>query len=208
MKLDITQKDINFAYSKLLDKSRLDFGFVMLAVISITICILGFIINSASVIIGSMLVSPLLYPLLSIPATLFWKDYKFFTRKAAWIVVSIIILILYAFILFSLNKILYIDNIGSELTERITAHIAIYALIALASGAGGAVSLFWPHVAEAVTGVAISVALLPPIAIVGYSLTVNDLNMFQTASLILLINFIGILIGSSLIIFVLNKFKK
>lgn len=46
MKLDIIQKEINFAYNKLLDKSRLDFGFVMLAVISLTICILGFIINS------------------------------------------------------------------------------------------------------------------------------------------------------------------
>lgn len=208
MKLDITQKDINFAYNKLLDKSRLDFGFVMLAVISLTICILGFIINSASVIIGSMLVSPLLYPLLSIPATLFRNDYKFFIRKSVWIVVSIIILVLYALVLFSLNEILYINNIGSEITERVTAHIFIYLLIALASGAGGAVSLFWPHVAEAVAGVAISVALLPPIAIVGFSITVNDFNMFKTASLILLINFIGILIGSSLIIFILKKFKK
>lgn len=208
MKLNITQKDINSAYNNLLDKSRLDFGFALLALISLSICVLGFAIDSASVIIGSMLVSPLLYPLLSIPATIFWKDYKFFKRKLIWILVAIITLIIYAILLSSTLEIFSLNKYGSELIDRLTAHLAIYFLIALASGAGGAVSLFWPHVIEAIPGVAISVALLPPIAILGYALAINNYDIVKTSGIILMFNFIGILIGSTIIIYILRKYKK
>ncbi len=208
MKLSITQKQINFAYNSLLDKSRLDFGFVLMAVISMSICVFGFAINSPSVIIGSMLVSPLLYPLLSIPATLFWKDYKIFKIKTAWIIISIMVLIIYAMLISSILEIFSLNNYGSELFVRLEGHLIIYFLVAIASGAGGAVSLFWPHVFEAIPGVAISVALLPPIVILGYSLTIMNFDNLYISSLILLLNFVGIILGSALIIYIFRKYKK
>ena len=204
MKIELSKDDINGSYKKLLDKSRLDFGFVFLAFISIFICVLGFAINSASVIIGSMLVSPLLYPILSIPATVFWKDYKFFSRKSMWMLLVIFCLILFSTFL----KFLFIEDFGSEIIERINSNILVYFFIALASGAGGAFSLFWPHVVEAIPGVAISVALLPPIAIVGFAFASGDLNMLKISSIILTLNLLGIVLGSTLVIGVLKKLQK
>jgi uncharacterized membrane protein len=69
--------------------------------------------------------------------------------------------------------------------------------IALAAGAAGAYGQVRRHAAEALTGVAVAVALVPPLAVVGITLQLTEWQLALGASLLFLANIVGIVIAAS-----------
>ena len=62
MRGHITEKILNETYSVLKDRAKIDLDFLLLTMSAAVICALGFKMNSAAVIVGAMVISPLLYP--------------------------------------------------------------------------------------------------------------------------------------------------
>jgi len=79
-----------------------------------------------------------------------------------------------------------------------------YFFVAFLSGIAGCFSIYWPKTRESLVGIAISVALIPPIVLLGIGLAQLDKEIIYSSSTIVLINIIGIIIGN---LFTLLFFK-
>ena len=71
----ITKRNIAESYAGLIERAKLDFDFIVLTIGATVICSFGFRMNSPSVIVGAMVISLLLYPVIIISTASFKKDW-------------------------------------------------------------------------------------------------------------------------------------
>jgi uncharacterized membrane protein len=87
-----------------------------------------------------------------------------------------------------------------------------YVLVALFSGLAGTYAFFSPKIHEAVAGIAISVAVIPPIVMLGIGLGIGiakqDANLVLVSGTIVLSNIIGIYLGSIVMASVLHRISR
>jgi uncharacterized membrane protein len=82
----------------------------------------------------------------------------------------------------------------------------MYAVVAAIAGFAAAFAMTKPHLNDTLPGVAIAVALVPPLAEAGVALSSLNWPVFSNALLLLLVNFIGI-VFSAMIVFALLRFS-
>jgi uncharacterized hydrophobic protein (TIGR00271 family) len=186
-----------------------DASYWLQVVFAAGIATLGLILNSPAVIIGAMLISPLMGPILSLGLSLATGDFVLLARAIANLTLSCTVAISFAVILiFSLP----FKEITSEIVGR-TQPNTLDLVIALFSGAVGALATCRPikGVVNSIPGAAIAVALMPPLCVVGYGIgTALSLNLsdgFQTArggGLLFLTNLVAIAFSSLLVFLALH----
>lgn len=132
------------------------------------IATLGLVLNSSAVIIGAMLISPLMAPILSQGLALATGDLTLGIRSFANLFFSTLLGVGVAFVLVAL---LPFKNQTPEILAR-TAPNTLDLVIALFSGAIGSIATCKKvkGVVTSIPGVAIAVALMPPLCIVGYGI--------------------------------------
>lgn len=148
------------------------------------IATLGLVLNSPAVIIGAMLISPLMGGILANGLALAAGDVILAMRALLNLVVSCLVAIAFAVILVSF---LPFKEMTSEIAARIRPNI-LDLVVALFSGAVGSVAICKEPkgVATSIPGVAIAVALMPPLCVVGYgigiAISLNRVSGLQVAS--------------------------
>lgn len=186
-----------------------DASYWLQVVFAAGIATLGLILNSPAVIIGAMLISPLMGPILSLGLALATGDFVLLARAIANLTLSCIVAVSFAIILIFL---LPFKEITSEIAGR-TQPNTLDLVIALFSGAVGALATCRPikGVVNSIPGAAIAVALMPPLCVVGYgigtALSLNHAEGFQTArggGLLFLTNLVAIAFSSLLVFLVLH----
>lgn len=198
MKTKLLEISIDDSYKRLLENhARFDFDFFVLTIGAATICFLGFVLNSPSIIIGSMVLSPLLYVLVAITISMFRRDWAVFFRSCLLLLIGFLIVLTVSFIA---SLVLKVDTYQSEIVGRLIADVEIYFIIAFVSGAAGMFCFLWPKISEAIMGIAISVALLPPLILVGIFLFGLDMLLLKALSIVL-INTFGIILGALFVLF-------
>ena len=132
------------------------------------IATLGLVLNSPAVIIGAMLISPLMGPILSGGLALSAGDLVLGIRAAVNLLLSCTVAIGIASLLIWL---LPFKEVTAEIAAR-TQPNTLDLLIALFSGAIGSVSICKQSkgVVTSIPGVAIAVALMPPLCVVGFGI--------------------------------------
>lgn len=173
------------------------------------IATLGLVLNSSAVIIGAMLISPLMGPILSSGLALATGDLILAFRSAANLIFSTVGAIIFAVILVAL---LPFKNETAEIISR-TSPNTLDLVIALFSGAIGSIATCRQvkGVVTSIPGVAIAVALMPPLCVVGYgvgvavSLNFSDgIRIASGGGLLYLTNLVAITF-TSMIVFVLLR---
>ena len=187
---------IEKSYEILKEKSLPDFDYYFMLLISSIICFFGFKMNSAAVIIGAMVISPLLYSIIGVSTSILFLDIKQLMKEILSLILEIGLILL---IIFLLGKLFEIE-ISTEIIDRIQGSKIDYFLIAFFSGMAGSFSLFWPKIEQSLVGVAISVALIPPIVLCGIGLALGDMNILSVSLNIVLVNLFGISFGSLLLL--------
>ncbi|MDB9359470.1 DUF389 domain-containing protein [Nodularia spumigena CS-588/02] len=148
------------------------------------IATLGLVLNSPAVIIGAMLISPLMGGILANGLALAAGDVILAMRSLLNLLLSCLVAISFAVLLVTL---LPFKEITSEILARTRPNI-LDLVIALFSGAVGSVAICKEPrgVATSIPGVAIAVALMPPLCVVGYgigvAISVNSAQGLQVAS--------------------------
>ncbi|MTJ08212.1 DUF389 domain-containing protein [Anabaena sp. UHCC 0204] len=134
------------------------------------IATLGLALNSPAVIIGAMLISPLMGGILANGLALAAGDVILAMRALLNLVISCLVAITFAVLLVSL---LPFKEITAEIAGRIRPNI-LDLVVALFSGAVGSVAICQEPkgIATSIPGVAIAVALMPPLCVVGYGIGV------------------------------------
>jgi len=156
-------------YIQLADSVRLgDISFWLEVLFSAGIATLGLVLNSPGVIIGAMLISPLMGSILANGLALAMGDIVLALRSLTNLVLSSTVAVLFALLLVVF---LPFQEITPEIAARTQPNF-LDLIVALFSGAVGAIATCKQvkGVVASLPGVAIAVALMPPLCVVGYGL--------------------------------------
>jgi uncharacterized hydrophobic protein (TIGR00271 family) len=185
-------------HNKLFTQLRLDakssYMFAVLMVLSSTLATLGLFLNSASVIIGAMVLAPLMAPIVSLSMALLRRDDEMSRKSSLTILFGISIALIVPFVL---SNLLPLNETTDEINSRINPTILDF-FVAFISGVAGAYAKANEKVAQNIAGVAIAVALVPPICVAGIGLGWGDLSIFTLAFLLFLTNLFGIIFSASI----------
>ncbi|HIH18621.1 TPA: DUF389 domain-containing protein [Candidatus Micrarchaeota archaeon] len=173
--------------------------FVML-VISALIASIGLLTNSVAAIIGAMLVSPLLLPVIGISLGAVKGDLKLFRTAVEAEAKGIAIVLVLVTVLT-----LVVPNaaVTSEILLR-THPTPLDLIIALASGAAAAYALSKKSIGAALPGVAIAVAIMPPICVVGIGFALRMPEVALGSALTFVANIVAINFAASAVFWFMN----
>lgn len=173
-------------------------------IFSIFIASVGLNVNSTAVIIGAMLISPLMGPIMGVGLGIAIFDFeltrKSFKNLSVFVLFSVITSTLY----FAISP---ISDAQSELLAR-TTPTAYDVLIALFGGLAGIVAASRKDKGTVVPGVAIATALMPPLCTAGYGLATGQWNFFFGAFYLFFINSVFIAFATYLVVQFLQFSKK
>ena len=148
------------------------FRFYFLLVLSGAIATFGLLSNSAPAIIGAMIIAPLMSPIISLAHALVIAAYGQMLRSLFTIATGVAMVVGLSFLLATWFG---ISIAGSELISR-TQPTLLDLGIAIASGAAAAYAYSRSDVLNSIAGVAVAVALVPPLAVVGVGLTLGSID--------------------------------
>lgn len=176
-------------------------------ILAIFVASLGLNTNSAAVIIGAMLISPLMGPIIGMGLAVGINDFRLFKRAAKNYLVATLFSVATATAYFLLTP---LDDVQSELLARTSP--TIYDVgIALCGGLAGIVALSSrsQRMGNVIPGVAIATALMPPLCTVGFGLGTGNWLFALGALYLYLINTIFISLATFIgVTFVMRYPKK
>lgn len=165
--------------------------FYLMVALAAAIAITGLIMNDGSVVLGAMLVSPLMIPIVGIACGIALGSIDLMRRSSASTFKGMALVLGMGVVMtFILPSVEPTDQILSR------THPGIYDLLAaLAAGAAGAYSLGRRSVAGALPGVAMSLSLEPPLAVAGYGLSTSQFWITGGAFLLFLTNLVAMVLS-------------
>lgn len=143
-------------------------------IFAIFIASLGLNVNSTAVIIGAMLISPLMGPIMGVGLAIGQNDFELLKRSLKSYLVATVFSVITATLYFSLTP---LDEVQSELLAR-TSPTIYDVLIALCGGLAGIIALSTKEKGNVIPGVAIATALMPPLCTAGFGLATGNLLYF------------------------------
>ena len=168
---------------------------------SILIASVGLNTDSTAVVIGAMLISPLLGPILGLGLSISTNDIDTLKNSLINILVMVLLSITTAYIFFALIQ---ISDETSELLSRTSPDIRDV-LIAFCGGVALIIAKTKKeNISSAIFGVAIATALMPPLCTVGYYLAENNLTNATGAFLLFSINTLYIIVATYIVLKVLG----
>lgn len=202
----LTGKDKTVAVERLIKGSTPSQDFFLMIVLAILTATFGLLMNSSAIIIGSMLIAPILYPLLSLSLGVIMSDFKLISRSFYTIVKSMAFAIAagtIATLLFSAQ----LPDI-TPLIISMTHPSLPYVVVAIIAGFAGSFALVKPQLSETLPGIAISVALIPPVAVVGIGIANFNWAMISGSLILFLVNAIGVTFASMITFSLMNFYVK
>ncbi len=187
-------------FDKLESGSRCTTDFMMLMFFATVIAALGLIQNANAVIVGAMLVAPLMTPIIGAGLGLVQGNWVLVKTALRSIAIGFCVAFSAAFLIGLFSP---LRSITEEMASRGEPNLLDLG-IALASGLVGAYTMGRPNLSSALPGVAIAVALVPPIATVGISLAFGLFMNAQGALLLFLTNVVAVILGSAFMLYALG----
>lgn len=167
---------------------------------AILIASVGLNVNSTAVVIGAMLISPLMAPIVGAGFSLAMFDFALLRKSLKNLLISTVVGLLVSFIYFSLSP---FKEAQSEILSRTSPNI-YDVLIAFFGGLVGVIAVTRVEKGNPIPGVAIATALMPPLCTAGYGLATGNFAFFGGALFLYAINCVFICIATYLIVKVLK----
>jgi uncharacterized hydrophobic protein (TIGR00271 family) len=168
--------------------------YAFLIVISAAISLLGLLMPSVAVLIGAMLLSPLMMPIIGLGFGIATLDFPEIRRAATALILGAAIAVGLSVALILLSP---VQTITSEIAGR-TQPTLFDLLVALLSAIAGGYALIRGR-GGTVVGVAIAIALMPPLVVVGFGIATWNWVVFSGALLLFLTNAITIALTAALV---------
>ena len=161
--------------------------YLLMISMSAGIAVLGLLQGSAAVVIGAMLLSPLMDPIMGVGFALAIGDFQWLRQSAKSLAVGVMVAVLFCALIVFLSPL-------QELTTEIAARTrpSLFDLgVAIFSSIAGAYAMIRGREGT-IVGVAIATALMPPLAVVGYGLATWNGTVFWGATFLFITNLTAI----------------
>jgi len=169
---------------------------VWILILAIYIASIGLNVNSTAVIIGAMLISPLMGPIMGIGLSLGINDWSNLKRSFRSLSIAVVVSLLTSTLYFSITP---LNDAQSELLARTQPNI-LDVFIAFFGGLAGILAGSRKEKNNVIPGVAIATALMPPLCTAGYGLGTGQWAYFLGAFYLFLINATFISIATFLVV--------
>lgn len=174
---------------------------VWILICSILIASIGLNVNSTAVVIGAMLISPLMGPILAIGLSVGTNDWETYKRALKNFGVMVVVSLITSTVYFLITP---LHEAQPELLAR-TKPTFLDAMIGIFGGVAGIIGVSRRNRGNVIPGVAIATALMPPLCTAGYGLATWNLAYFFGALYLFMLNSLFIA-GATLVIVRYLKF--
>lgn len=189
----------------LMEKSKPTEMYYILLTLSSIVVAAGLLLNNSAIVIGGMLITPMITPILLIGLGLSIGDTDLIKRTGYFVGKSILFVIASALLL---GFVFEVPNTISPFTLDASLNGAVlYFLVALSAGFAASFSWIRKEISDILPGVAIAVALVPPLGLIGIGLADLSLELVRNNFFVFFFNLLGVLVGS-ILVFSLLKFYK
>ena len=180
-------------FISLKDDAKISSIYTTLMVLSTMLATIGLFQGSTAVVIGAMLLAPLMAPIVSLAMGLLRGNIALLKNSVTKIALGIALALLASALITQLfpHKML-----TDEMSARINPSLLDLA-VAIVAGVAGAYSKSYKEIMQSLAGVAIAVALVPPLAVAGIGIGRGDFDFFLHAFLLFSTNLIGITLAAT-----------
>ena len=173
-------------------ESGLSPRYIFMTCMSAGIAVLGLVLSSPAVVIGAMLISPLMGPILGAGFALATGDVQWMKESGRALAIGSLVAILFCALIVVFSP---LQNMTSEIAARTRPNL-FDLLVALFSALAGCYAMIRGREGT-IVGVAIATALMPPLAVVGYGLATLNLTAFGGALLLFVTNLMTIALSAA-----------
>lgn len=175
------------------DDAKFSTTYLVLMVLSTLLATVGLYQNSTAVVIGAMLLAPLMSPIVSLSMGLLRGEENLIAPSAIKIAYGVVIALAAA----ALMTLMFPHKpITAEMQGRLNPTLLDLG-VAIVAGVAGAYTKAYKEILQSLAGVAIAVALVPPLAVAGIGIGRLDFYFFAHAFLLFLTNLVGITLAAT-----------
>lgn len=187
-------EDFKDLFLILRENARPSSAFLVLMVLSSLLAACGLYADSGPVIIGAMILAPLMAPIVSLAMGISRQDMSLISTSFRTLGYGVLVAILCSA---AVAVLLPLQSVTREIGARLTPNLLDLG-VAIISGIAGAYAHARQEIARSLAGVAIAVALVPPLVVTGIGLGWFNLGVFLGALLLFLTNLVGILFAATI----------
>lgn len=173
-------------------------GYFFILTVANLIALCGLIMNSSPVIIGAMLVSPLMGPILSYGFAFVTGDNVIWNSSLKKISLSVVLSITVAAAATYLSP---LKDVTGEILSRTRPNLYDLIIAFLAGTAGASALCTKKNFLTIVPGVAIATAVIPPLSVAGFGAGIANLKIFYGGFLLFFTNFVAIVLSTCAVFF-------
>ena len=172
----------------------------MMLVLSVAIATFAILGDSTAVVIGAMLIAPLMTPILGVAGAIVNGWTGRLVTSLALVAAGVAVAIGLAYIIGTWAPALVPLSANGQVTSRTSPNLLDMA-VAIAAGAAGAFAMVDKRVSDSIAGVAIAVALVPPLGVVGLTFQAGMTADAWGAFLLFFTNLVSIILAATLVFF-------
>ena len=161
--------------------------YLFMVVMSAGIAMLGLLLSSPAVVIGAMLISPLMSPIMSLGFSLCVLDIEQLKNSLKSILIGFLLAVSICYIIVMLSP---LNDPTDEIISRTRPNL-FDLMVAVFSGFAGGYAVI-KRKGATIVGVAIATALMPPLAVIGYGLAVGNYAISEGAFFLFMTNLLAI----------------
>jgi uncharacterized hydrophobic protein (TIGR00271 family) len=200
---NVTEAEKNEAIENIIQHATPRQDFFLMLTLAVSMAVFAVLLGSTAILIASMLIAPLLFPLLSLSLGIIASDQKLITRSVLTLGKSLGLALAAGTIIGFI--------FGGSGPESFPLYIAVggasslmYAIVAAIAGFAAAFAMTKPHLNETLPGIAIAVALVPPLAFAGIGISFFDWPIVSNSLQLFFVNVIGIMFSAMIVFSMLN----
>lgn len=166
--------------------------YAFMIMMSAGIAVIGLLLSSPAVVIGAMLISPLMSPIIGFGFSLALFDFAELRRSLLALVIGATVAVAFTALIVTVSP---LQAPTAEIVARTRPNLFDLA-VALFAGLAGSFAIIRGR-GETIVGVAIATALMPPLAVVGFGLATRDVPVATGALALFITNFITIALSAT-----------
>ena len=195
-----SDEDFKELFVSLRNSAKFTSVFLTLMILSTLLATTGLFANSAPVIIGAMILAPLMSPIVSLSMGVIRYDKILLNESIKTLALGIGMAMLFSALF---TYLIPLQQITPEMQNRLNPNL-LDLMVAIFSGIAGAYANSKDEVAKSLAGVAIAVALVPPLSVAGIGIGLMNFDVIYGSFLLFITNLVGITLSAALTFIVLG----